>query len=315
MAIGNGNDTDIIMEDVDVADYISDDSSFYGTPSHRASLEATTTIPEPSQWWKTHETSIPRLAALARTAEPPNPTPSTPLYNPYESDRSARQTSETVDEFLGRLPPATTQLADVGPWLWIANLHEPRRPLEDDVAGFKEAGGAVLESWKERRAEIEKTMRGKSQAAISRAITKEKKGVEEALLKLAAEKGCTTGKNLSDQWMLFPTPSLLASTWSHVAHATAASALGVSGKVATFEPGADRADDRATRLVCVYTRDFRDVDDVRRVLRKLVELEVVGTRWGVFYKTDAWTHLGITSSNEYGFKASMYSSKEILGGK
>jgi hypothetical protein len=39
-----------------------------------------------------------------------------------------------------------------------------------------------------------------------------------------------------------------------------------------------------TWLVCVYTNDFTDKEDVKRVVVKLVELGLVSRRRPVFYK-------------------------------
>jgi hypothetical protein len=35
----------------------------------------------------------------------------------------------------------------------------------------------------------------------------------------------------------------------------------------------------------------------------------------IYYKCDAFTYLDITSKNEYGLKASMFSSRDVLSGK
>ena len=72
--------------------------------------------------------------------------------------------------------------------------------------------------------------------------------------------------------MLFPMPENLARTWELVATATARNQLGTAAKVAAADEGRG---DRVPRLVCVYTKDFGDTADVKRVLEKLVELELV----------------------------------------
>jgi len=95
-------------------------------------------------------------------------------------------------------------------------------------------------------------------------------------------------------------------------------------------------DERKThRLICVYTADFSNLDDVLRVLSRLVELGLVqpppqasystakkgfgkkqanggGGNQGIFYKCDAYTYLDLQSGNEYKVRASMYSSRELL---
>ena len=86
--------------------------------------------------------------------------------------------------------------------------------------------------------------------------------------------------------MLFPMPEEVDRTWEAVAQGTARGELGIAAKVATDEGGGDRV----PRLVCVYTADFADKKDVRRVLEGLVEMGLVkkrgvmGEERGVFYK-------------------------------
>jgi hypothetical protein len=54
-------------------------------------------------------------------------------------------------------------------------------------------------------------------------------------------------------------------------------------------------------LICVYTRDWQDRDDVRRVLGALREL---GVSWRLAYKTDEATGAGV-----YGRGSSIYVSQ------
>lgn len=45
-----------------------------------------------------------------------------------------RQLSETVDNFLLRLPPATTEISNKVPWIWIANPYEPVHAILEELA-------------------------------------------------------------------------------------------------------------------------------------------------------------------------------------
>ena len=65
--------------------------------------------------------------------------------------------------------------------------------------------------------------------------------------------------------------------------------------------------------VCIYTKDFRDEDDVLRVLRELEDLGLVGDR-SIYYKSDAFTYLDLYSStaSKYGLQASLYNSSKML---
>lgn len=117
--------------------------------------------------------------------------------------------------------------------------------------------------------------------------------------------------------------------WAKVARATANNELGIAAKVSP------REDPDRHRLVCIYTRDFNDKDDVARVLKRLKELDLVPQRQ-ICYKTgrhmmlnmhlllgerslqltpgrpDAFTYLGIDSENKLGLDVGKYRSDEMF---
>lgn len=111
--------------------------------------------------------------------------------------------------------------------------------------------------------------------------------------------------------MLFPLLENLDRVWLTVVEGVLSGRLGPSAKVAAI--GTER--DSIVRLICIYTRDFSDVVDVKRVLLALVEMKLVDVEDGgngIYYKCDAYTYLSIESGNEFKLKASMYSSREML---
>lgn len=79
--------------------------------------------------------------------------------------------------------------------------------------------------------------------------------------------------------MLFPSAEYVDSVWSTVARATAENELGTAAKVAP-----DDGDVRKGRLICIYTADFSDMEDVTRVLHKLRDLGLVDGRRYIYYK-------------------------------
>lgn len=88
--------------------------------------------------------------------------------------------------------------------------------------------------------------------------------------------------------------------------------LGIAAKVA---PGAED-DRRNQRVICVYTGDFNDLEDVKRVVAKLKDLGCItmkGRNASIYYKADAYTRLHIESGNEWSIKPSLYSSADMLG--
>lgn len=61
--------------------------------------------------------------------------------------------------------------------------------------------------------------------------------------------------------------------WAVIARGTANNELGIAAKVSP-----DDGDDRKSRVICVYTKDFTDTKDVSRVVHKLKELGVIDLR-------------------------------------
>ncbi|MCJ1399351.1 hypothetical protein MMC11_002553 [Xylographa trunciseda] len=280
--------------------YISDDSSFYGDsdPSEHLCSLAGSTIPLPPAYLRFTTMALTNAAQL----EDPEPKP---LYNPYEGKIYARQLSEPVEIFLELLPPRTTQRSYVGEWIFIANPYGSERPTAEEWARTNSAGAAILADFVTRRVAIETKMEGKgnSKLAITRKVNPLREKARTAILDVARENGCTDGK-----WMLFPLPEDVNRVWAVVATATAKGELGTAAKVATE----DGKGDRVARLICVYTEDFGNKSDVKRVLLKLGELGLTSRNRGISYKPDVFTYLDITGDNEWGMKPSLYQSKEAL---
>ena len=105
--------------------------------------------------------------------------------------------------------------------------------------------------------------------------------------------------------MLFVPPEHVPKTWKLVAHAVAEARLGISAKIAT--------DGEDVRLICIYTANFNDKEDVARVLQEIAAMDLLprDSKRGIYYKADAYTHLGIEGNNEYGLRASLYGSKDF----
>lgn len=264
---------------------------------------------DPSEYWVMHPFQPATIAytTVAKAAE--NPPQTKPLYNAYEGDLCGRQLSETVPAFLARCPPLTTHVSTYGPWIRIGNPYTTFRHANEDQQGFMIRGRELLEDFSSVKAGIEASMAGKSKVAITRKLMPLRKQLEIDILAAAREHGCTSGK-----WMLFPHPDYVNSFWSLVATATANDELGIAAKVAADEGDPDKA-----RLICVYTENFEDKADVKRVLERLLAMGLCNRNGAmaegrtIYYKVDAYTYLDIMGGNEWGLKASLYSSREILG--
>lgn len=78
---------------------------------------------------------------------------------------------------------------------------------------------------------------------------------------------------------MFVDPAEINIVWSVVARYTANNELGVAAKVAP-----DQGDPGKQRLICIYTKDFTDIDDVRRVAKKMKDIGLIDLRKPTWYK-------------------------------
>ena len=185
---------------------------------------------------------------------------------------------------------------------------KPHATEGGDIPGFTRKGTELLEAYEEEssrlRAAHEKSG-AKTTASLTRKLNPLRRTLEQNIFELAKETGVTSGK-----WMLFPSVNDVDSIWKTAVTAMDEGKLGDAAKVATDDGSGD------VRLICVYTRDFSDKEDVKRVLKTLVETGLVDEESRpIYYKCDAYTYLDIKSKNEYGLKASLFSSRDVLSGK
>ncbi|KAL7923184.1 DUF1917 domain-containing protein [Trichoderma austrokoningii] len=244
------------------------------------------------------------------------------LHNPYSGIFCAWQLTETIDHFLSRLPPSTTDQTPEVPWIFICNPYIPRvhrlqsqgqfsRGNENEAPEEEGSQTAmVTEGGLERLHLVSKFIEGiqrsgKGKSFVDKEIRKEQKQAVDDILSLAHLAKVRTGK-----WMLFCPPSEVNEMWEIVAKATANNELGIAAKVAPRSP---LEDPRRDRLLCIYTADFRDKADVGRVLQRLRELRLVESRGRpIYYKPDAYTYIGISRGNAWGLRASIYSSTDMF---
>lgn len=108
--------------------------------------------------------------------------------------------------------------------------------------------------------------------------------------------------------MLFPKLEEVTQVWKKVIAGVIDGRLGPTAKVATDEgnPG--------DRLICVYTKDFRDENDVLRVLQEVEAMGLLTSGRSIYYKSDAYTYLDIygKTAAEYGLQASLYNSYKMM---
>lgn len=90
------------------------------------------------------------------------------------------------------------------------------------------------------------------------------------------------------KWLIFVPLSEIDDVWGKVMRATEEGKLGSSAKVATAKPNPN-AKNSNTKVICVYTYDWTDKNDVRRVREELRQLGVLSK---IPYKADQDTDSG-----------------------
>jgi hypothetical protein len=321
-------------------DVLSDESSFYGASSPAIRRPYLTRLtyklgdvemkdayddraseydPVP-YWMKTHQQSFSTIAYQnLHPSSTPNPKAipkSLPTHrkcpHPHDGVESCWQLSEPISEFLERLPPSTTSADGQGPWIRVRNPHDPDPGASSrNISAFVSHGTEILRRFENDKSDLEaehaKT-KSKSTASLTRTLYGLRQQLEKDIFAAARNDGVIVGK-----WMLFPTVDRVDEFWASVAEATAKGELGIETKVAT---DAKEGGSGGTRLICIYTHDYEDKEDVRRVLLKLIDLGLLDEKGRpIYYKCDAFTYLEINSKNPYGLKASMLSSKDVINEK
>ncbi|KAM3413718.1 hypothetical protein BST61_g10408 [Cercospora zeina] len=276
--------------------WISDESSFYGDADIQAQCaehiqHARDLSYRPSSLVVTAE----KAAKSTGRTTPSSASPATVAFNGVHMPdarlawENAWQQNESIDAFLSRKPPDDPLTTTDDGWLWVGSPTctqlpaQPRANSGLDLITFTQRGSALLKAFKEVP----------------------NPQLAEDLLALAISTSVTYGK-----WMLFPSAADLAQFWRLVATATAQGRLGPTSKTAVLNPN------ETETVICVYTCDFSDRNDVYRVLKALVDIGLcAASGQPIYYKCDAYTYLGINSENEYKLRASLYSSRAILRDK
>lgn len=96
------------------------------------------------------------------------------------------------------------------------------------------------------------------------------------------------------KWLIFVPSEYVDKVWQAIRDETIKGNLGIDAKCATAKSR------NPVKLICVYTKDYRDDDDLRRVL---IALRKLGIAQRLNYKTDQ-----ATINLEYGPGSSLYTS-------
>lgn len=90
------------------------------------------------------------------------------------------------------------------------------------------------------------------------------------------------------KWLIFSPKAKIDDVWREIKRATEEGELGGSSKVATARPSR-LSKNKDEFVICVYTYDWKDAADARRVRQRLREL---GVTQRIAYKSDEDTHMG-----------------------
>ena len=91
------------------------------------------------------------------------------------------------------------------------------------------------------------------------------------------------------KWLIFIPLQQIDTVWEKVKNAVEQGNLGYAAKVSTARKNPNAVDSE-TKVICVYTYDWTDESDVRRIREGLRKLGVISK---IPYKADRETHLGL----------------------
>ena len=143
-----------------------------------------------SYWKKKHDLQLSVIAYKKTLESSTAPAASKPVYNLYNYCSFARQLSETIPQFLSRLPPRSTPLAEIGPWIFISNPYHQYRPTSEDLGGFTQLGRQILGCYRAAKAGIEASMAGKAKGTITKKLTPCVQAARDRHIRSGEGKGC-----------------------------------------------------------------------------------------------------------------------------
>lgn len=237
-------------------------------------------------------------------------------------------------------------------WIASPHHHPPPspRPSQSSITDFKYHGTQLLTSYISHRHALETEYPDKTPGGVMRMLLPDRQRLETEILGLAREYGVLSGKWMlfvrpevvDEVWA-----RVARGTWEgSLGNAAKVATRPEDGHGRVHSDSESDIQDKPTnpsnpptpkeRVICIYTPDITDKPNIIRVLTSLTSLlsslptpnpnhdkrgqhqdkkgKGKGTGKGrpIYYKADAYTHLRIFSGNEYGLKASLYSSWDLL---
>lgn len=170
---------------------------------------------------------------------------------------------ETLKEFLQKYPPSKTQYKDTA---WIQIM----KPEKLDLTAHPTGAINEFNYW----------------------ISKNKKDLGKLINHVAQKYHVSLGK-----WMLLYDSNKIDEKWNVIAKAMFNGKLNAS--IAKVAPSGHPYG----HLICVYSYDYKDVNDVMKIRQELFDL---GFKDPLDYKADIYTFLGIYENNIFGISENIY---------
>jgi hypothetical protein len=181
-----------------------------GDETIKRELEARAAAFSLVEWWKSKPPSLMEISSQNLRGAKGKMAPR--FYNAYEGISYARQLTETTEEFLERLPPATTPLSQAVPWIFIANPYWKTKqpcarggnredlgaegPLNEDtnLSEFGYLARRSLLEFARLRREIAEKNTGKSKTSITKLLNAQRSRIVKDVLDGAVNFKVTSGK-------------------------------------------------------------------------------------------------------------------------
>jgi Domain of unknown function (DUF1917) len=180
--------------------------------------------------------------------------------------RFSPESHPTLNKFFDAWPPSTTSQSEIA-WICVDNGHP--QPADDDKDSTDRSG--LDKAWDEMGSDHQPTI---------------------ADLDGLAQRFTMLG----GKWLVFAATAGVDALWRRIATATHAGTLGTAAKVSPRS-------DSGSHVICVFTRNYTDADDVHRVRNGLRRLGVKGV---IGYKPDIYTHCRVYSNNPWGIPPTRY---------
>ena len=189
---------------------------------------------------------------------------------------SQRVGGQCIECYLTTNLPSTIKNEDE-PWVWADNFEPPRQ--------FRKHADLDREATTTLRKVVMDFSSKVSEDGEWLWLPLEKGRYEipltiEAIDNLALKTGVLGGK-----WLVYRSREEIDDVWLTIARATFNKTLGIGAKVSTAEE-----DESKRHVICIYTRNYLDLEDVKRVRGLLKDM---GFAESLCYKPDIYTYLNI----------------------